>query len=286
MPYKIVTDSCCDFTSEMYRQLDVDMVPLMVTFQGSTYPDRNDESLKELYAKLRQGESAATSAVNPQRWEMAFRPVLERGEDVLALAFSSGLSTTYQSACIAAGELKEEFPDRKIYVVDTLCASMGQGLLVWYARRKQQEGMNIDALRDWVEGSKLHLCHWFTVDDLMFLQRGGRIGSATAILGTMLGVKPVLKVDNEGKLVNIAKVRGRKAALERLAKQFGEQSKGYDNDTVMISHGDCLEDAQTVERILREQYGVKNVIINYVGTVIGCHSGPGTVALFFMGTER
>lgn len=286
MSYQIVTDSCCDLTAEMYQELGLTMVPLTVTFQGNTYNDRNDDSLKDMYTQMRQGESATTSAVNPMRWEMAFREVLKQGQDVLAITFSSGLSTTYQSACIAADELREHYPTRKIYVVDSLAASMGQGLLVWYACQKKQEGMTIDALTDWLEANKLHLCHWFTVDDLMFLQRGGRISTTSAILGTMLGVKPVLHVDNDGKLINISKVRGRKAALDALVKKFAEQAQGFDNETIMISHGDCLADAQTVAKALKEKYGVKNVIINYVGAVIGSHSGPGTLALFFMGSER
>lgn len=286
MSYQIVTDSCCDLTAEMYQELGLTMVPLTVTFQGNTYNDRNDDSLKDMYAQMRQGESATTSAVNPMRWEMAFREILKQGHDVLAIAFSSGLSTTYQSACIAADELRDQYPNRKIYVVDSLAASMGQGLLVWYACQKMQEGMTIDALTDWLEANKLHLCHWFTVDDLMFLQRGGRISTTSAILGTMLGVKPVLHVDNEGKLINISKVRGRRAALDALVKKFAEQAQGFDNETIMISHGDCLADAQTVAKALKEKYGVKNVIINYVGAVIGSHSGPGTLALFYMGSER
>lgn len=286
MSYKIVTDSCCDFTQQMYRQLGADMVPLSVTFQGNTYNDRNDDSLKQMYAQMRQGESATTSAVNPMRWEMAFREILKQGQDVLVIAFSSGLSTTYQSAVIAANELRDAYPNRRIYVVDSLAASMGQGLLVWYACRMQQEGQSMEAVRDWLEENKLHLCHWFTVDDLMFLQRGGRVSTATAILGTMLSVKPVLKVNDEGKLISVSKARGRKAALAALVKQFGEQAQGYDNDTVMISHGDCLEDAQTVAENLKQKYGVKNVIINYIGTVIGSHAGPGTVALFFLGKQR
>lgn len=286
MSYKIVTDSCCDFTQQMYDQLGADMVPLSVTFQGNTYNDRNDDSLKQMYAQMRQGESATTSAVNPMRWEMAFREILKQGQDVLVIAFSSGLSTTYQSAVIAANELRDAYPNRRIYVVDSLAASMGQGLLVWYACRMQQEGQSMEAVRDWLEENKLHLCHWFTVDDLMFLQRGGRVSTATAILGTMLSVKPVLKVNDEGKLISVSKARGRKAALAALVKQFGEQAQGYDNDTIMISHGDCLEDAQTVAENLKQKYGVKNVIINYIGTVIGSHAGPGTVALFFLGRQR
>lgn len=286
MSFKIITDSCCDFSAEMYRKLDLSVLPLTVTFRGESYPDRNDDSLKDMYAGLRAGEPASTAAANPENWAQAFRAALDAGEDVLALAFSSGLSTTYQSAVIAAEELRESYPQRKILVVDTLCASLGQGLLVWYACRKRDDGMDVEALRDWVEENKFQLCHWFTVDDLMYLKRGGRIGAATAIVGTVLNVKPVLHVDDEGHLVNVSKARGRKAAVAALAKKVGELGGSYENSTMFISHGDCREDAEALAALLKEQYGVKEVYINYVGAVIGSHAGPGTLALFFMGDHR
>lgn len=286
MSYQIITDSCCDFSAEMYQELNLKVLPLTVTYQGVSFPDRNDDSLREMYNGLRAGQSATTAAANPQSWGNAFRTALEQGMDVLALAFSSGLSTTYQSAVIAADELKEEFPDRTILVCDTLCASLGQGLLAWYACRKRDEGMSLDALHHWVEENKLHLCHWFTVDDLMYLKRGGRISAATALMGTMLSVKPILHVDNEGHLVNVSKARGRKASIQALAKKVSELAEGYDNSTMFISHGDCREDAEALAAILKSEYGVQNVYINYVGAVIGSHSGPGTLALFFMGKNR
>ena len=284
--YQIVTDSCCDLLPEMYDQLNLTLVPLSMEFQGKIVDDRSDDSLKEVYAALRAGEAAKTSAVNPDRWANAMEPHLAAGTDVLVLAFSSGLSTTYQSAVIAAGELKEKYPERTVYVVDTLSASLGQGLLVWYACKKRDEGMTLEELHAWVEENKLHLCHWFTVDDLMYLKRGGRISAATAVIGTMLKVKPVLHMDDEGHLINMFKVRGRKAALEAIADKLGELGKGYDNSTVFICHGDCLEDARYVEKLVREKYGVKDVFINYTGAVIGSHSGPGTVSVFFMGEHR
>ena len=202
------------------------------------------------------------------------------------MAFSSGLSTTYQSAVIASNELMEKYPDRRIYVVDTLCASLGQGLLVWYACRKRDAGLELEALRDWVEANKLNLCHWFTVDDLMFLKRGGRVSATTALVGTMLQIKPVLHVDDEGHLVNVAKTRGRRASIDALAKKVAELGEGFDNETMFISHGDCLEDAEYLATQLKEKYGVKYVHINYVGAVIGSHAGPGVLALFFMGKSR
>ena len=208
------------------------------------------------------------------------------GRDVLVLAFSSGLSTTYQSAVIAAGELEEKYPQRRIRVVDTRSASLGQGLLVWYACRKRDEGMALEELADWAEKTKLNLCHWFTVDDLMYLKRGGRVSAATAIVGTMLGIKPVLHMDDEGHLINVGKVRGRKASIEALAEKVGQLGLPGQNQTVFICHGDCLEDAQRLEAILKEKYGVEEAFIGYTGAVIGSHSGPGTLALFFLGEKR
>ena len=286
MAYQIITDSCCDFTADMYQKLSLSVQPLTITYNGETFPDRNDDSLKEMYDGFRAGQSASTSAVNPDSWGCRMRSVLERGEDALVLAFSSGLSTTYQSAVIAAEELKAEFPDRRILVSDTLCASLGQGLLVWYACRKRDSGASMDEVYQWVEDNKLHLCHWFTVDDLMYLKRGGRISSATALVGTMLNVKPILHVDDEGHLVSVSKSRGRKASIQALAQKVSELGAGYDNSTMFISHGDCREDAEFLASILKEKYGVKDVYINYVGAVIGSHSGPGTLALFFLGSHR
>ena len=284
--FKIITDSGCDLSSEGYAQLGLHCVPLSVEFKGEVHDDRNDDSLKEFYSGLRAGEVARTSAVNPETWKEAMIPYLKEGKDVLVLAFSSGLSTTAQSAMIAAEELKEKYPERKILVCDTLCASMGQGLLAWYACRRRDEGASVEELHGWLEENKQNLCHWFTVDDLFFLKRGGRISGATALVGTMLNIKPVLHVDGEGHLISVTKARGRKAAIEALAKKVGELGEGFDNSTMFISHGDCREDAETLAKILREKYGAKDVQIGYVGAVIGSHSGPGTLALFFLGKHR
>ena len=286
MSYRIITDTCCDFPADMYEELNLAVVPLTVRFQDKEVSRYSEKWLKKLYAGMRAGEVATTAAVNPQGWSEVIEPVLAAGEDALVMAFSSGLSTTYQSAVIAAEELGEKYPDRKIRVVDTLCASLGQGLLVWYACKKRDEGMDFDALADWCENNKLNLCHWFTVDDLMFLKRGGRVSAATALVGTMLQIKPVLHVDDEGHLINMSKARGRKASIEALAKKVGETGLPGENETVFISHGDCIEDVRTLEAILKEKYGVKNVFTYYVGAVIGSHSGPGTLALFFLGSKR
>ena len=286
MNYQIITDSCCDFPTPMYETLGLSFVPLSVEFRGETNDDRNDDSLKEMYDGLRSGQAAKTSAVNPSRWGEVIEPALSAGQDVLVLAFSSGLSTTYQSAVIAAEELGEKYPDRTIRVVDTLCASMGQGLLVWYACKKRDEGLSLEELYSWVMENRLHLCHWFTVDDLMYLKRGGRISAATALVGTMLQIKPLLHVDDEGHLISMSKARGRKAAIDALVRKAQELGAGYDNSTMFISHGDCREDAEYLAQELKEKCGVKDVVISYVGAVIGSHSGPGTLALFFLGSHR
>ena len=286
MSFQIITDSACDFPVQMYQDLNVTYVPLSLLFRGEESTDISEGFLKEVYAGLRDGEVAKTAAANPEGWAAAMKPLLEQGEDLLVMAFSSGLSTTYQSAVIAAEEMKESFPERKILVVDTLCASLGEGLLVWHACQKRDAGLSLEDTAKWVEDNKQHLCMWFTVDDLMYLKRGGRVSAATALVGTMLQIKPVLHVDDEGHLINVAKSRGRKAAIEALAKKFAELQLPGENDTVFISHGDCLEEAQILANILKEKHGVKEVVISYVGAVIGSHAGPGTIALFFMGDHR
>ena len=284
--YKIITDSCCDFPVDTYGQLDLAYVPLSLDFRGSVSQDRNDDSLKELYDGMRAGESAKTSAVNPDTWAKTMEPWLQKGMDVLVLAFSSGLSTTYQSAVIAAQEMMEKYPERTVRVVDTLCASLGQGLLTWHVCKQRDNGATLEEAAAWAEENKRHLCHWFTVDDLMHLKRGGRVSAATAVVGTMLQIKPVLHVDDEGHLVNVAKARGRKASIEALAKKLSELGSNYDNSTVFLSHGDCREDAEYLIKLMKEKYGVREVLLSYVGSVIGSHAGPGTLALFFLGDHR
>ena len=286
MSYRIITDTCCDFPTDMYDDLNLAVTPLVVRYQDKEYNSYTEKWLKKMYDGMRNGEVATTAAVNPQGWGEVIEPVLAAGEDALVLAFSSGLSTTYQSAVIAAEELSEKYPDRKIRVVDTLSASLGQGLLVWYACKKRDAGMSFEELADWCENNKLNLCHWFTVDDLMFLKRGGRVSASTALVGTMLQIKPVMHMDDEGHLIKVSTARGRKASIDALAKKLGETGLPGENDTVFISHGDCIDDVKILEKILKEKYGVKNVFTYYVGAVIGSHSGPGTIALFFLGSKR
>lgn len=287
--YVIVTDSSADLSEELVQEAGVEVLPLRFTIEGQTgynWPDNRDMDPKEFYSRLRKGDMATTAAVNMDQYLTMLEPMLQAGQDVLVLAFSSGLSATYDSARLAGEELREKYPERKLFVVDTLCASMGEGLLVWHAGQLKKQGKTIEEVRDWAEGNKLHLCHQFTVDDLHFLKRGGRISATTAVVGSMLKIKPVLHVDNAGKLVNIGKARGRKASLKALVDRMEETVTDPAGQTVFISHGDCLEDAQYVAQLVQERMGVKDIRINYVGPVIGAHSGPGTLALFYLGTER
>ena len=286
MAYRIVTDTGCDFPQQMYGEKGLTVVPLIVNYKGKEYNSYTEQWLKEIYAGLRAGEVATTAAVNPEGWAAAIEPILAEGEDVLVLVFTSGLSTTYQSAVIAATELMEKYPGRTVNVVDTLCASLGQGLFVHYATQKRDEGMSLQELTDWCEKTKLQLCHWVTVDDLMYLKRGGRISATTALVGTMLQVKPIIHVDDEGKLINVGKARGRKGSIDVLVKKMQETALPGQNDLAYICHGDCIEDANYLAQRIKERCGVKEVFIGYTGAVIGSHSGPGTLALFFLGSQR
>ena len=285
MAYQIITDSCCDLTEAQLQQLQVSCVNLTVLYKGENHQNFTDPSaVKAFYDELREGVTATTAAANPDNWAALMLPALQEGRDVLVITFSSGLSTTYQSAVIAAKDLMEEYPHRSIQVVDSQCAALGQGLLVYHACRKRDEGMELPDLVSWLESHKHNICHWVTVDDLSHLKRGGRISAATALVGTMLNVKPIIHVDNDGHLINCAKVRGRKAAMEYLVKKFTETATDF--DTVFIGHGDCPEDAAALEALLREKHAIKDITTGYVGPVIGAHTGPGVLVVFFMGTQR
>lgn len=287
--FAILTDSCADLTAELVKELDVQVLPLSFNMDGKivyNYPDNREMDPHEFYDLLRGGKMATTAAVNVAQFAEAMEPCLQEGKDVLVLAFSSGLSTTYNSAVIAADDLKEKYPERKICVVDTLCASLGQGMLVYLAAKERAKGKSVEEVRDWAEANKLAVAHQFTVDDLHFLKRGGRVSATTAVVGTMLAIKPMLHVDDEGHLINIAKARGRAAALKGLVDKMERDVIDPAEQTVFISHGDCLEDAQKVADMIKERFGVKEVIINYVGPVIGAHAGPGVVALFYLAKER
>ena len=288
--YVILTDSCCDLSAEMAAELGVEVLPLSLQMGDRTYRnylDGREIGFHEFYERVRSGELATTSAVNVGEFEEKMREILKTGKDILSISFSSALSTTYQSSVIAAEELKDEFPDAKILTVDSLCASLGQGLFVYLCAQEQKKGKTIDEVKTFAEETKGRVCHWFTVDDLNHLKRGGRINAATALFGTMLAIKPV-------------HARGRRGPPDPGQQGPGPQgvsdgAGGPDGgtppstpagQTVFISHGDCLEDAEFVAGEVRRRLGVETVHINYVGPVIGNHSGPGTMALFFLGSER
>ena len=287
--YRIVTDSTTDLTPELIQELDVQVIPLCYIMEGKTYhniPGGGEMTDREFYAKLRAGSMSTTTQVNSEEFLRVFTPLLEAGQDVLYIGFSSGLSGTYQSAALAREELKQRFPGRRLEVFDSRCASMGEGLLVYHAAKLQQAGKSLDEVLSWLKENVLNLCHWFPVDDLNHLKRGGRVSTATALVGTMLGIKPVLHVDNEGHLIPVSKVRGRKQSLDALVRRMEDTALDPAGQMVFISHGDCLEDARYVERQIREKLGVRQVELGFIGPVIGAHSGPGTVALFFLGKER
>ena len=285
MNFKIITDSCCDLSAEMIAELELGIAPLSLELDGRAYRE-GEMTPAELYAHMRSGKLPKTAAVNPDGWAAAIRPALKAGRDVLVLAFASALSATYQSAVIAAEELREEFPDRKLIVIDTACAAVGLGLLVHTAAGLRSQGKTIDEVAAWVEQHKLHVCHWVTVEDLMHLKRGGRVSAATAVVGTMLNIKPIIRVDDSGKLENCAKCRGRKAALNYLLDRMAEQYDPQLCDTVFIGHGDCAADAEFLADAVKERFGVKNVFIHYIGAVVGSHTGPGVATVFFFGKHR
>lgn len=287
--YVIITDSSCDLPDSLVKELELEVVPLSFIMDGKTYrnyPDNREMSPEEFYAKQKDGLMATTNAINVGEATDAIESVLKRGKDVLVLGFSSGLSATFNSFQLAAGELAEKYPERKVYAVDTLCASLGQGMLVYQAAKLRQEGKTIEEVRDWAEANKLRQCHWFTVNDLFFLKKGGRVSAATAVVGTMLQIKPVLHVDDEGHLINVGKARGRKASLNALVDKVGELAEDPASQTMFISHSDCVDDARYVAEEVRKKYRAKKIIINSIGPVIGAHTGPGCVALFFMGKHR
>ena len=285
--FVIFTDSACDIKPSLLKEWGVPYLSMTFRFEGGERDYSNEDMpIKDFYNSMRAGAVAKTAAINPQTFTETFEETLKQGTDILYLAFSSGLSTTYNSSKIAAEELLERYPDRKIVIVDTLAASAGQGLLVYLAVKKKNEGATLEEVAQYIEDSKLSLSHWFTVDDLVYLKRGGRVSSTAALVGAILSIKPVLHVDNEGHLISMSKVRGRKASLAALADKYGELAKNKSEGSVFISHGDCIEDAEALADMLFERYNIKVEIITDIGTVIGAHSGPGTIALFFLANER
>lgn len=285
--YVIYTDSGCDIQPELLREWGVYSSHLTFRFDGSEKEYTGEDiTSEEFYAKMREGGVAKTAAVNSEVFKERFEELLKEGKDILYLGFSSGLSTTYNSARIAAEELAPSYKENKIITVDTLCASAGEGLLLYLVVEKKNSGATLEEAAEYARELIPSLCHWFTVDDLVYLKRGGRISSAAAFFGNLIGIKPVLHVDDEGHLIPVSKVRGRRGAIAAMADKFGEMAKDKVDGTVFISHGDCIDDARLLEKMLAERYGASVKIITYVGSVIGAHSGPGTLALFFVGSKR
>lgn len=284
--YVITVNSTVDLPKEWLEERKVPVIPLKYTIDNETYTDMEGLSSKEFFGKLRDGKMATTSQINPEEARAQLEPFLKEGKDVLHLGFSSGLSGTYNSMRIAGEELKEEYPEAKIIIIDTLCACLGEGLLLYKALQQKASGKTIEETAKWVEENKLHICHNVTVDDLFHLHRGGRISKASAVLGSVVQIKPIIHMDENGKLQVVGKERGRKKSLNKIVDMAVEQIKGWDNDIAMITHGDCQEDAEYVAKLVREKLGIENILINNIGTVIGSHTGPGVVAVFVMGNKR
>lgn len=284
--FVITTDSTVDLSKEFLEEKDITVLSLSYILDGVTYRDMDGLSGKEFFDKLRNGSLPTTSQVNPEEAHAVFEPIVKSGKDILHIGFSSGLSGTYNSCRIAAEELMEEYSDSKLVVIDSLCASMGEGLLLYKAIELKEQGKSLEEIAEWVEENKLHICHNVTVDDLFHLHRGGRVSKATAVLGTVVKIKPIIHMNNEGKLIVIGKERGRKRSIISLVDRMEKQMGDYDNNVCMITHGDCEEDALYLKSLLEERFGVKKVIIHSIGSVIGSHTGPGVLAVFFMGHER
>lgn len=284
--YVITVNSTIDLPKEWLAERGVPVAPLKYTIDGETYTDMEGLSAKEFFAKLREGKMSVTSQVNPEEAVAMLEPYVKEGKDVLHLGFSSGLSGTLNSMRIGAEMLEEKYPGSKVIVIDTLCACLGEGILLYYALKEKAKGKSIEEVAQWAEENKLHVCHNVTVDDLNHLHRGGRVSKTTAVIGTLVQIKPIIHMDDEGKLQVIGKERGRKKSLNKIVDMAVEQSKGWENDIVMITHGDCIEDAEYVAKLVREKMGIDNILINNIGTVIGSHTGPGVVAVFCMGNKR
>ena len=287
--FVIMTDSCCDMTDALAQELELTVLPLSLHMGDAVYRnwlDGREIGFQDFYAKVRSGQLATTSAVSVGDFTTEMRKILSAGKDILCINFSSALSATYQSASIAAQDLAEEFPDRKVLVVDSLCASLGQGLLVYLCAMERRKGRSLEEVHAFAEETRGKVCHWFTVDDLNHLKRGGRVSAAAALFGTMLSIKPVLHVDDLGRLIPVSKARGRRSSLLALVDRMEQTAIDPGSQTVFISHGDCEGDALFVAGEITRRFGTKDIRINYVGPVIGNHSGPGTLALFFLGSKR
>jgi DegV family protein with EDD domain len=287
--YIIVTESTSDLPQDLVDELDIKVIPMTFGFENESYlnyPDNRELDIHIFYDRVKKGERSITALVNSKTFEEYFEPIIKSGNDILYIGFSSALSGTYSASLIASEELKQKYPDSKIICVDTLAASMGEGLLVYYAAKLKQEGRNIDEVSQWVLDNRLSLCQWFTVDDLNHLKRGGRISAMTATVGSALNVKPILHVDNEGRLIPVHNVRGRKKSINSLLEHMEKLCVNPQGQTIFISHADCLEDTEYLADLIKEKFPVKEVVLNFIGPVIGSHTGQGAIALFFIGKER
>ncbi len=289
MSYVIVTDSAANLPEEIYERYGIEVISLSFQVDGKeymSYEKGKTTDLKQFYDMMRRKEVITTSLVDPARFSALFSSILEAGNDVLYIGFDSALSGTYQSSVIAAEDMREKYPDRKIMTVDSLCASIGQGLLVYYAAKLKEEGKSMEEVGQWALEHRLNVCHWFTCDDLFFLKRGGRVSATTAVVGSLLQVKPVMHVSDAGKLEVVTKARGRKQAMQALVNAMEKTVQDPQKQLVMVGHGDCPEDAEYVMNLIKEKFTVKESIIHYLDPVIGAHAGPGTLAVFFMGSAR
>jgi DegV family protein with EDD domain len=287
-PYKILIDSCTDLSREFVEKNNIPFVSLTCNFKGSNYNDDFGKSLdyKAFYDEVRKGELPTTSQINSYTFEEAFKKYVSEGFAVIYIALSSALSGTCNSALIAREAFLEEYPEADITVIDTKSASMGEGLLVYYAYEMMNNGASKEEVVQWLEDNKLKLVHWFTVDDLNHLKRGGRLSAASAIIGSILDIKPVLQVNDDGKLIPAVKVKGRKKSIRTLVEKLREKIVNPEDQVIAISHGDCLEDAMYLKNLILEEFKVKDVLVTLIGPVIGSHAGPGTLALFFLGKDR
>ena len=284
----IITDSCCDLPLKYIEENSISALGIICNFKGKDYIEDFGKTIPydEFYREVRNGEMPTTAQINSYRFVEEFKKHVDAGKSIIYLAFSSALSGTYNSALIAKEEILSENPNADISVIDTRSASMGEGLIVYYAMEMLKNGASKEEIVHWVENNKLKINHWFTVDDLNHLKRGGRVSAASAAIGTILDIKPILNVNDEGKLIPISKVKGRKKAIKTLAEKFSNHAVDPKNQMVFISHGDCLQEALILKDIIENEHGVKSFMINHIGPVVGSHSGPGTIALFFIGENR
>lgn len=286
--YKILIDSCCDLPREFVEKNNIPFLGLTCTFKDETYKDDFGKSLdyKTFYDQVRNGETPTTAQINSYIFAEEFRKFVSEGYAIIYLSFSSALSGTYSNAVLAREDVLSEYKTADITIIDSRSASLGEGLLAYYAYEMMNSGASKDEVVEWLEDNKLKVIHWFTVNDLNHLKRGGRISATSAAIGTILDIKPILHVDNEGRLIPVTKVKGRKKSIKTLAEKLKDTIVNPEEQIIAISHGDCYDEAKLLEELILEVVSVKGVIINNVGPVIGSHAGPGTLALFFMGKDR